>query len=79
MQRIRADSEQERLGVKVVERRASLSRFVDPLWRYCVEEHQTFSDGRERERKMLVAEKKRRQEGWSECAIRGLSAGGRAL
>lgn len=41
--------------------------------RYLVEEHQTFPDGRERTRKMLVAEKKRENEGWAECALRGLA------
>jgi hypothetical protein len=41
--------------------------------RYVVEELQTYADGRERVRKMLVAEKKRPGEGWADCAIRGLS------
>ena len=41
--------------------------------RYVVEEEQTFPDGRVRKRGMLLAEKKRGGEVWSDCALRGLA------
>merc|ERR1719421_1432273 len=52
---------------------AAILRVVEPVFislrfthngvtKYCVEENQTFSDGRERKRNMLVAEKKRAKE-----------------